>query len=93
MISISVYNNSNCIFFQGIPRDVNFNVVQDTFLGVDGIVAVHNLRIWGLSTDKVALAAHLAIGKFLKLFLVLLRQASFSDVKTLRKKSIYFLFC
>ena len=47
----------------GIPRDVSFNVVQETFKTVDGIVAVHNLRIWGLTTDKTALAAHLAIGK------------------------------
>ena len=47
----------------GIPRDVSFNVVQETFKSVDGIVAVHNLRIWGLTTDKTALAAHLAIGK------------------------------
>jgi Co/Zn/Cd efflux system component len=29
---------------------------------VEGIVAVHNLRIWGLTTDKTALAAHLVIG-------------------------------
>ena len=50
-------------FFPGSPRDINFNVVQDTFLSVEGIVAVHNLRIWGLTTDKTALSAHLAIGK------------------------------
>ena len=40
---------------------MNFSVVQDLFLSVDGIVAVHNLRIWGLTTDKTALSAHLAI--------------------------------
>jgi hypothetical protein len=51
----------------GIPRDVSFNVVQDTFASVEGIVAVHNLRIWGLTTDKTALAAHLVIGKALSI--------------------------
>ena len=51
------------IFFLGIPRDYDFSVVQDTFLAVEGIQSVHNLRIWGLTTDKVALSAHLAIGK------------------------------
>ena len=40
---------------------MNFSVVQDAFLSVEGIVAVHNLRIWGLTTDKTALSAHLAI--------------------------------
>ena len=47
----------------GTPRDISFNVVQDTFLSVEGIEAVHNLRIWGLTTDKTALAAHLAIAR------------------------------
>ncbi len=32
-------------------------------MSVEGIVAVHNLRIWGLTTDKTALSAHLAVGK------------------------------
>ena len=44
---------------------MNFSVVQDLFLSVDGIVAVHNLRIWGLTTDKTALSAHLAISELL----------------------------
>ena len=47
----------------GIPRNMNFSAVQDAFLSVEGIVAVHNLRIWGLTTDKTALSAHLAISK------------------------------
>ena len=28
---------------------------------IDGVVKVHNLRIWALSLDKPALSAHLAI--------------------------------
>jgi cobalt-zinc-cadmium efflux system protein len=53
--------------FSGIPRDISFTVVQETFNSVDGIIAVHNLRIWGLTTDKTALAAHLVIGKYFQL--------------------------
>lgn len=63
---------SNLFFlFLGIPRDISFTVVQETFNSVEGIVAVHNLRIWGLTTDKTALAAHLVIGKFVNLTSVL----------------------
>jgi len=36
-------------------------VAKDTFLKVPGILTVHNLRIWGLTTDKTALSAHLVI--------------------------------
>ena len=46
---------------EGIPQNVNFSIVKDTFMTVQGIRAVHNLRIWGLTTDKTALSAHLVI--------------------------------
>merc|ERR1719422_1089716 len=36
-------------------------LMPSTFLGVEGIKQVHNLRIWSLTTDKTALAAHLVI--------------------------------
>lgn len=48
----------------GLPRGLDFNVVQDTFLSIDGVLKVHNLRIWALSMDKTALSAHLAIRKY-----------------------------
>lgn len=68
----------------GLPRGLDFNRVQETFLLIDGnytyfklycgayllifafeqgVIRVHNLRIWALTMDKVALAAHLAIRK------------------------------
>lgn len=46
----------------GIPRDVDYNDVLSTLLAIDGVIRVHNLRIWALSLDKTALSAHLAIG-------------------------------
>ena len=57
--------NIQKIIFIGSPKDVDFNVVQDAFLSVEGIVAVHNLRIWGLTTDKTALSCHLAVGELI----------------------------
>ena len=56
-------NNTFIYVILGIPQNVNFSVAKDTFLRVPGIVTVHNLRIWGLTTDKTALSAHLVIGK------------------------------
>ena len=51
--------------FLGSPKDVDFNVVTEAFLSVEDIVAVHNLRIWGLTTDKTALSCHLAVGELI----------------------------
>merc|ERR1712150_432829 len=59
--TISILKNTMNVLMEGIPKDVDFSVVKNTILKVPGIVSVHNLRIWGLTTDKTALSAHLAI--------------------------------
>ncbi len=57
----------NVLIISAIPKGVDFEVVKSTFMGVSGIRAVHNIRIWGLTTEKFALAAHLAIGNICRL--------------------------
>merc|ERR1712179_744943 len=59
--TISILKNTMNVLMEGIPKDVDFSVVKNTILKVPGIVSVHNLRIWGLTTDKTALSAHLVI--------------------------------
>ena len=59
--TISILKNTMNILMQGIPNDVDIFKVKDIIMKVPGIVAVHNLRIWGLTADKIALSAHLAI--------------------------------
>ena len=59
--TISILKNTMNVLMEGIPKDVDFSVVKNTIMKVPGIVSVHNLRIWGLTTDKTALSAHLAI--------------------------------
>ena len=54
------------IYIIGIPSEVSFTVAKETFLEVSGIMYVHNLRIWGLTTSKTALSAHLVIGIFIE---------------------------
>jgi Co/Zn/Cd efflux system component len=46
---------------------MDFTKVMNTFLNIDGVVKVHNLRIWALSMDKTAISAHLAICKYVSL--------------------------
>jgi len=51
------------VLMEGMPKGVNFGDVLDTFMSINGVVRVHNLRVWALSPDKIALAAHLAVSK------------------------------
>lgn len=46
---------------EGTPKYLDYTDVMTTFLQISGVIRVHNLRIWGLSVNKVALSAHLAI--------------------------------
>ena len=48
---------------EGTPTFLDYTEIKGTFLEIPGVKRVHNLRIWGLSINKVALSAHLAIGK------------------------------
>ncbi|BES92473.1 zinc ion transmembrane transport [Nesidiocoris tenuis] len=59
--TFGIIKDTLIVLMEGLPRDVDFDDVMNTLLSIDGVMAVHNLRIWALSLDKTALAAHIAI--------------------------------
>ena len=61
--TISILKQTLRVLLEATPSNINYDIVKNTFLSVKGIRQVHNLRIWGLTTDKTALAAHLAVEK------------------------------
>ncbi len=44
---------------QGVPPGVDYDRVKTYLGGLPGVVEVHDLHIWGMSTTEVALTAHL----------------------------------
>ena len=48
----SILRNTLSIIMEASPAGVSASRVRDTFLAVEGIQQVHNLRIWSLTTDK-----------------------------------------
>lgn len=56
-----------CYFLAGAPRTVNFTDVSQSLLEIDGVKEVHDLRMWSLSMNKVAIAVHLAVGLYIVL--------------------------
>lgn len=49
------------VLMEATPAYMYYTEVMETFKQIEGVV--HNLRIWALSVNKIALAAHLAVGK------------------------------
>ncbi|XP_071440781.1 proton-coupled zinc antiporter SLC30A2-like isoform X2 [Hetaerina americana] len=59
--TFAILRDTLIVLMEGMPRGVDFSQVLSTLSSIDGVVRVHNLRIWALSLDKTALSAHLAI--------------------------------
>lgn len=57
-----------CVFqvlMEATPTFLDYTDIMEVFMQVDGVVRVHNLRLWSLSVNKNALSAHLAIGNYI----------------------------
>lgn len=50
---------------EATPTFLDYTEIMEVFMQVDGVVRVHNLRLWSLSVNKNALSAHLAIGNYI----------------------------
>jgi cobalt-zinc-cadmium efflux system protein len=43
----------------GVPRGIELSKVRDYLVGLEGVVEVHDLHIWAMSTNETALTVHL----------------------------------
>ncbi|CAD5230711.1 unnamed protein product [Bursaphelenchus okinawaensis] len=49
------------VLLEGRPSSIDFREVFNTLESIDGVKKVHNLRIWALTMNKIALSVHLEI--------------------------------
>lgn len=54
-----LFRESFDLAMQAVPKGIDPAEVQRTLLELDGVVAVHDLHIWGMSTSESALTVHL----------------------------------
>ena len=48
---------------EATPAYMDYTEVLEIFKQIEGVVLVHGLRIWAIGVNKIALAAHLAVGE------------------------------
>jgi cobalt-zinc-cadmium efflux system protein len=57
----SVLLDSTRLILDGVPKSISYSDVQNLLLSQPGVVEVHDLHIWAMSTKENALSAHLLI--------------------------------
>ncbi|EDW63642.1 proton-coupled zinc antiporter SLC30A2 isoform X2 [Drosophila virilis] len=60
--TFTIMKDALLVLMEGTPNYMHYAEVLQIFQRIEGVERVHNLRIWALSINKVALSAHLAIG-------------------------------
>ncbi|XP_059167548.1 proton-coupled zinc antiporter SLC30A2-like isoform X2 [Physella acuta] len=61
--TLTIMRDIIVVLMEGTPRGINFAEVRETFFEVEGVLDIHNLRVWSLTMDKTALSVHLAVDK------------------------------
>ncbi|VDM95397.1 unnamed protein product [Thelazia callipaeda] len=59
--TIYIIRDAMVVLLEGSPSNINFHTVFDSLECIEGVKKVHNLRIWSLTLDKIAISVHLEI--------------------------------
>ena len=54
---------STGVLMEGVPRHLDFDAIGKSLAALPGVADVHDLHIWNMSSEGVALSAHLAIAR------------------------------
>ena len=57
----SLFRQSIHLLFDGVPEHIDLEAVHAYLSAQPGVVSVHDLHVWAMSTREVALTAHLVI--------------------------------
>jgi cobalt-zinc-cadmium efflux system protein len=61
--TLSLFRRSLHLLFDGVPDGIELSQVRQCLLDIDGVLDVHDLHVWAMSTAENALTAHLVVAK------------------------------
>lgn len=62
--TFAIIKDALLVLMEALPKGIDFEAVMNILMNIDGVKRVHNLRIWALSLDKIAMSAHVAISEY-----------------------------
>lgn len=65
--SWSLFKDSAIAILDGVPNTINTEEIAVHLLEVKGVISVHHIHIWGISTNENALTAHVVVDNLQKL--------------------------
>jgi len=51
------------VLMEGVPHAVNFEQIGSALATIRGVARVHDLHVWSIASNRIALSAHLEIGR------------------------------
>ncbi|KAM8977285.1 proton-coupled zinc antiporter SLC30A2 [Pelodytes ibericus] len=61
--TLTILRDVLLVLMEGTPKGVDFNLVKDTLLSINGVKALHSLHIWALTVSQPVLSVHIAINE------------------------------
>jgi len=59
--TLSLLKESTGVLLEGVPGHVSYDDVGRALAGLPGVTGVHDLHVWQMSAERVALSAHLTL--------------------------------
>jgi cobalt-zinc-cadmium efflux system protein len=59
--AVGVLRDGAHILLEGVPRTVNYDKLKMDMEKIEGVVSVHDLHIWTISSSHIALSAHVMV--------------------------------
>ena len=61
--TITILKDTFKILMEGLPAGISFENVKNDLLQIEGVMDLHDLKIWSLTVDKTFAMVHLMINK------------------------------
>lgn len=59
--AVKIIRGTVNVLMEGTPEGVEFAVVEQAVLGIPGVRGVHDLHVWSISSNDLALSAHVEV--------------------------------
>ena len=53
-----LFRDSINILLEGVPDGIHIEEIQMAILSIPGVIGIHDLHVWGLSSNKISLSVH-----------------------------------